>query len=189
MLLVINHTHFKILTIIVKTWWKMDNSWQVSVLQYLTNMLLYSNRLANVKCISIYSNRLANIKCVAIYSNRLANTCSLLLPDAGAAVPVLPVPNWHRHVPPQQQLPLPQLPPKPATRVLRPWAQRLSVHWWPTAVPLHQGMDIYHLKAEHISHFKKVWTVYFVIYKLIWQNYMNFLSLVSEFSLLNTSQK
>ena len=160
MLLVINHTHYKILTIIVKTWWKMDNSWQVSVLQYLTNMLLYSNRLANIKC-------------VAIYSNSHANTRSLFPPDAGAAVPVLPVPDRHRHVPPQQQLPLPQLPPKPATWVLRPWAQRLSVHWWPTAVPLHQGMDIYHLKAEHISHFNKVWTVHFVN-KLIWQNYMNF---------------
>ncbi|XP_047641054.1 AMP deaminase 2 isoform X5 [Phacochoerus africanus] len=60
-------------------------------------------------------------------------------PGPSPAVPVLPGPDRHRHVPTQQQQPLPQLPPEPATRVPVPRPHGFAVHRRSPAVPLHQG--------------------------------------------------
>ena len=70
---------------------------------------------------------------------------------ARLAVPVLPVPNRDRYVPPLQQLPVPQLQPVPLARVPGPRVAYLPFNRRPAAISFHQGTPHGGVQHRHPS--------------------------------------
>ncbi len=71
-------------------------------------------------------------------------------PESSVAVPVLPGPGPNRHVPTEQQQPVPRVLQEPSARVSAKRPACVSVHRWPHAVPLHQGQNCNNEKRHFI---------------------------------------
>ena len=82
-------------------------------------------------------------KCISnTFKNNLKMMCPLVLlssTESSASVPLLPLPGAHRHVASEQQRPLPGVLQEPSAGVPPQRLVCVPVHWWPPAVPLHQG--------------------------------------------------
>lgn len=89
-------------------------------------------------CNRLYEGCLLSSFFISLQLNGQFLFCNLL-PGASAAIPVLPGADLDRHVAPQQQLAVSELPPQPAARVPREGALHHAQYRRPAAVPLYQG--------------------------------------------------
>lgn len=89
--------------------------------------------------------------CQCTFLSTFYNTGVFVVAVIRAAIPLLPIADWHRHVTIEQQLSVPQLPSQPTQRVPRPWPHCLALDWRSIAVSLHQGQSPVWYLARHLA--------------------------------------